>query len=317
MTTTGSRGSFAAMYEVSRQVSVEAARQVRLDQLEPNPYQPRTTFHKETLEELATSIKTYGLLQPIMVRPQPDGTPNRFQIIAGERRFQASKLAGLESVPVVVKSLDDRAAREVALIENLQRENITPLEEAQALKHILDETGLSHRELGERIGKTKAYVEQRVRLLRYPVEVQAALAAAPEEGAAFTPGHAKAVVQLENDHQRRGMIDLIETHGLSVREAERRVHQLRRVAEGLGEGAKAEKLASDILRPQGLADAALDAAVTAPAKDVKPAKKAAGKVDVRELGIYRLIEAAQASGKWNVSAEELRKALKDDLALVK
>lgn len=317
MTTTRSRGSFAAMYEVSRQVSVEAARQVRLDQLEPNPFQPRTTFHKETLEELATSIKTYGLLQPIMVRPQPDGTPNRFQIIAGERRYQASKLAGLESVPVVVKSLDDRAAREVALIENLQRENITPLEEAQALKHILDETALSHRELGERIGKTKAYVEQRVRLLRYPVEVQAALAAAPEEGAAFTPGHAKAVVQLENDHQRRGMIDLIETHGLSVREAERRVHQLRRVADVVGEGVKAEKLAADILRPQGLADGALDAAVTAPAKDVKPAKKAAGKVDVRELGVYRLIEAAQASGKWNVSAEELRKALKDDLALVK
>lgn len=312
MTTTPTRrGSFAAMYEVSRQVSVEATRQVRLDQLEPNPFQPRSQFHKETLDELATSIKTYGLLQPIMVRPHPDGTPNRFQIIAGERRFQASKLAALETVSVVIKSLDDRAAREVALIENLQRENITPLEEAQALKHILEETGLSHRELGERIGKTKAYVEQRVRLLRYPVEVQAALAAG--EDAAFTPGHAKAVVQLEDDSQRRSLIDLVETHGLSVREAERRVHQLRRVAEHVESPAKAQKLAADILRPQGLAEAALDVAIVPSARPAKAAKKATT-VDLRQLSLHALMEAAQASGEWVVDAEAVKKALRADLA---
>jgi ParB family chromosome partitioning protein len=317
MTTTRTgRGSFAAMYEVSRQVSVEASRQIRVDQLEPNPFQPRGTFHKETLEELATSIKTYGLLQPIMARPHPDGTPNRFQIIAGERRFQASKLAGLEMVAVVIKSLDDRAAREVALIENLQRENITPLEEAQALKHILDETGLSHRELGDRIGKTKAYVEQRVRLLRYPVEVQAALAAGPEEGASFTPGHAKAVVQLEDDVQRRGLIDLIETHGLSVRESERRVHQLRRVAEHVEAPAKAQKLAQDILKPMGLPDASLDAAIVPSAAPARTAKggKAKGQVDLRTLSVHALFAAAQAGGEWAIDRETLKKALKADLA---
>jgi ParB family chromosome partitioning protein len=315
MTTTRTgRGSFAAMYEVSRQVSVEATRQVRLDQLEPNPFQPRSQFHKETLDELATSIKTYGLLQPIMARPHPDGTLNRFQIIAGERRFQASKLAGLETVSIVIKALDDRAAREVALIENLQRENITPLEEAQALKHILDETGLSHRELGERIGKTKAYVEQRVRLLRYPVEVQAALAAGDD--AAFTPGHAKAVVQLEDDAQRRGLIDLVETHGLSVREAERRVHQLRRVAEHIEAPAKAQKLTQDILRPQGLSDASLDA-VFVPAVKTARVAKAGGTVDMRTLSLHALFTAAQAAGDWSVDGEALKKALKADLAALK
>jgi ParB family transcriptional regulator, chromosome partitioning protein len=314
MTTTRTgRGSFAAMYEVSRQVSVEATRQVRVDQLEPNPFQPRSQFHKETLEELATSIRTYGLLQPIMVRPHPDGTPNRFQIVAGERRFQASKLAGLEMVTVVIKALDDRAAREVALIENLQRENISPLEEANALKQILDETGLTHRELGERIGKTKAYVEQRVRLLRYPVEVQAALAAAPDDAAAFTPGHAKAVVQLEDDGLRRGLIDLIETNGLSVREAERRVHQLRRVADNVPAPTRAQKLTQDILRPQGLSDAGLDAAI-APTEKVAKVAKAKGSVDLRSLQVHALIEAARATGAWDVDAAALKSALKADLA---
>ena len=315
MTTTRTgRGSFAAMYEVSRQASVEASRQVRLEQLEPNPSQPRSQFYKETLEELATSIKTYGLLQPIMVRPHPDGTPNRFQIIAGERRYQASKLAGLDTVPVVIKALDDRTAREVALIENVQRENISPLEEAHALKTILDETAMTHRELGDRIGKTKAYVEQRVRLLRYPIEVQAALAASPEDGASFSPAHAKAVVQLEDDGLRRDMIALIETHGLSVREAERRVHQLRRVA-GVESAAKAQKLTQDVLRPQGLADAAFEQALSPVAKPARA--KAAGAVDLRTLGLYQLLQAAQASGQWEVSVEELRKHLKADLALLK
>lgn len=315
MTTTRTgRGSFAAMYEVSRQVSVETTRQVRLDQLEPNPFQPRSQFHKETLDELATSIKTYGLLQPIMARPHPDGALNRFQIIAGERRFQASKLAGLETVSIVIKALDDRAAREVALIENLQRENITPMEEAQALKLILDETGLSHRELGERIGKTKAYVEQRVRLLRYPVEVQAALVSGDE--AAFTPGHAKAVVQLENDAQRRGLIDLVETHGLSVREAERRVHQLRRVAEHVESPAKAQKLTADILRPQGLSEASLDAVFTPAPRAAKVAKSAAS-VDLRKLSLHALFTAAQSAGDWHVDAETLERALKADLATLK
>jgi ParB family chromosome partitioning protein len=313
------RGSFAAMYEASRQMSHDAApRQLRLDQMEPNPGQPRTQFHAETLEELSVSIKTYGLLQPIVVRPHPDGTPGRYQIVAGERRYRACKLAALESVPVVIKGLDDQAAREIALIENLQRENISPLEEAAVLKQILDETNLSHRELGERIGKTKAYVEQRVRLLRYPIEVQAALAASPADGATFSPGHAKAVVQLEETAERQALIDLIEAHGFSVREAEKRVHQVRRLKEFLGEAEQGRKLVAAVLQPAGLSDAAYEAALTVPAKPAAPSRPAkTARVDLRQLGLFQLIEQAQATGEWTLEAEALRKQLQRDLASLK
>ena len=311
------RGSFAAMYEASRQMSHDAApRQLRLDQLEPNPDQPRNQFHQETLEELATSIKTYGLLQPLVVRPHPSGAPGRYQIVAGERRFHACKLAGVEAVPAIIKSLDDATVREVALIENLQRENISPLEEASVLKQILDETGLTHRELGDRIGKSKTYVEQRVRLLRYPAEIQQALAAAPEEGAAFTPGHAKAVVQLDDAERRQALIALIDAHGFSVRETERRVKQLLRLDEAAPGAERGEKLTRDVLRPAGLADAAFEQALTTrPARAVEP--MAERTLDWRELGLYEAIARAQASGNFAIEASELQRLLKRELAALR
>lgn len=317
MTTSTTRGSFAAMYEASRQMSHDASpRQLRLDQLEPNPDQPRQLFTHETLEELATSIKTYGVLQPLVVRPHPTGVQGKYQIVAGERRFQACKLAGLEAVPVVIKTLTDQAVREVALIENLQRENITPMEEAQVLKQILDETGLSHRELGDRIGKTKAYVEQRVRMLRYPEEVQHALSVGPESGAVFSPGHAKAVVQLDDAEARESLIRLIDSQALSVREAERRVHQLKRVKESIEDAAVRAKLAGDVLRPDGVSEAAIEAAL-APRTTREKVVPAAGAFDLRELAVGRLVLEAQKTGQWTVSVDELQKLLKSDLAALK
>lgn len=284
-TTSPSRGSFAAMYEASRGLSHDMApRQLRLAQMEPNPGQPRQAIDPATIEELAASIRVHGLLQPIMVRPHPSGVPNRFQIVAGERRWHACQAAGLEAVPVVIRALDDAAARQVALIENLQREDITPLEEAVVLKQILDETGLSHREVGERIGKTKAYVEQRVRLLRYPEEVRLALGRkGGEEGAAFTPGHAKAVVQVNDAATRAALIAEIETKGLTVRDAEKRVHQAL---------AKAEKVV-----PQA-----------APA--------GADPVAIADLAVARLLEAAAAAGETTLDREALRRALRADLSLL-
>lgn len=316
-TTRSNRGSFAAMYEASRQMSLDASpRSLKLDQLAPNPDQPRTQFHAETIDELAASIKAYGLLQPLVVRPDPAGERGKYQIVAGERRFHACKLAGLEAVPVVIKTMDDAEVRQVALIENLQRENITPLEEAQVLKQILDETGLSHRELGDRIGKTKAYVEQRVRLLRYPAEVQSALSQAPAAEAVFSPGHAKAVVQLDDAAGRQAMIGLIEAGGLSVREAERRVHQIKRVEAEVPQAERREKLIADIMRPDGLSDAAIDSAASAPTR--RPARTAeAGEVDLESLSVVHLVLEAQASGHWQVDAETLRKALRADLARLK
>lgn len=288
-TTPPTRGSFAAMYEASRGLSHDVApRQLRLTQMEPNPGQPRQTIHSETIEELAASIRVHGLLQPIMVRPHPSGVPNRFQIVAGERRWRACQAAGLDAVPVVIRTLDDQAARQVALIENLQREDITPLEEAVVLKQILDETGLSHREVGDRIGKTKAYVEQRVRLLRYPEEIRLALGRMPaagsrggaEERGGFTPGHAKAVVQIGDAATRAALIAEIEGKGLTVREAEKRVHQAL---------ARAEKAV-----PQA------PAAVTP--------------VAIADLAVARLLAEAAASGAATVDRDALRRALRADLA---
>ena len=316
-TTRSNRGSFAAMYEASRQMSMDASpRSLKLEQLVPNPDQPRSQFHQETLEELAGSIKTYGLLQPLVVRQHPDGDRAKYQIIAGERRYHACKLAGLEAVPVVIKSMDDAEVRQVALIENLQRENITPMEEALVLKQILEETGLSHRDLGERIGKTKAYVEQRVRLLRYPEEVQSALSQAPAQEAVFTPGHAKAVVQVEDEGTRRSLIRLIEAGSMSVREAERRVHQLKRVQADVAQPERREKLVADILRPDGLSDAAIESATAAPGRRAVP-KGEVTEVDLATLSVVQLLLEVQAKGNWMVDADTLRKALKADLAKVK
>ena len=281
-TTTPSRGSFAAMYEASRGLSHDVApRQLRLAQMEPNPDQPRQTIHAGTIEELAASIQVHGLIQPLMVRPHPSGAPNRFQIVAGERRWRACQAAGLDAVPVVIRTLDDAQARQVALIENLQREDITPLEEAVVLKQILDETGLSHREVGERIGKTKAYVEQRVRLLRYPEEVRLALGRRPgaAEGGAFTPGHAKAVVQVADAAVRAALIAEIEAQGLTVRDAEKRVHR--------------------VLAKAGQA---------APGPSAAPAP-----VAIADLAVARLLQAAAAAGATTLDRDDLRRALRADL----
>jgi ParB family chromosome partitioning protein len=305
VTTATTRGSFAAMYEASRTASLDAApRQISIEALEPNPGQPRTTFHAETLDELAASIKAHGILQPLLVRPHPSGAPNRYQIVAGERRWQACKRAGVSAVPVVIKSLDDARCREVALIENVQREDIAPLEEAQALEQILRESGMTHRELGERIGKTKAYVEQRVRMLRYPVEVQQALAA----DGPFSPGHAKAVVQVEG--RRQELIQAIEAQNLSVREAERRAHQLRDLEQAALASDRAAKLADLVLRDQGLTAEAFQAALQ-PAPRAK--KAPAGQVDLRELAIFQAIERARETGHWSLDASEVKALLKQDL----
>ncbi|MEB3222832.1 MAG: ParB/RepB/Spo0J family partition protein [Candidatus Sericytochromatia bacterium] len=279
-TTPPTRGSFAALYEASRSLSHDVApRQLRLSQLEPNPNQPRTQFPEGSIEELAASIRVHGLLQPILVRPHPQLGAGRYEIVAGERRYHACRLVGLDAVPVVIRQLDDATARQAALIENLQRENISPLEEAVVLKQILDETGLSHREVGERIGKTKAYVEQRVRLLRYPEEVRVALARRPVgDGAAFGPGHAKAVVQLPDGEARHALIAEVERRGLTVREVERRVQRL--------------------LQP-----APRPAAAAAPAT-----------VPLAGLEIARLLDAVREAGADTVDRAALRRALQADLA---
>jgi ParB family chromosome partitioning protein len=145
-----------------------AVRDLPLEKVQPNPTQPRMTWHQDTLNELAASIKEHGVLQPILVRPAGEG----YEIIAGERRWRASKLAGKETIPAIVERFDDATALEIALIENLQREDLSPLDEAVIYKKMTDELGYSIRQLAGKLGKDKGYVENRLRLANAPDDVR-------------------------------------------------------------------------------------------------------------------------------------------------
>ncbi|MFO1540152.1 MAG: ParB/RepB/Spo0J family partition protein [Chloroflexota bacterium] len=144
-------------------------RSVPVDRIEANPDQPRLTFHEETLQELAASIAEHGVLQPVLVRPMPEG---RYQLIAGERRWRASRIAGLAEIPAIVEQIDDETALEIAIIENLQREDLSPLDEAIMYERMTTEHGYSLRKLAQKLGKDKGYIENRLRLADAPPEVR-------------------------------------------------------------------------------------------------------------------------------------------------
>jgi len=146
-----------------------AVRDIALDHIAPNPSQPRMTWNEETLKELAASIREHGVLQPILIRPAGN---DRYEIIAGERRWRASKIAGKETVPSIIERFDDSTALEIALIENLQREDLSPLDEAVIYKKMTDELGYSIRGLADKLGKDKGYVENRLRLATAPDDIK-------------------------------------------------------------------------------------------------------------------------------------------------
>ena len=184
--------------------------EVYLALLKPNPRQPRTRFTTEQLQELAESIKAHGLVQPIVVRPQGA----RFQIVAGERRWRAAQLAGLKRVPVTVLDIADDQLLEVALLENLQREELTPIDEARAYRTLIGEMKYTQEELGRRLGRKRATIANALRLLDLPEKVQALV----EEGT-LTPGHGKAVLSAP-DGRRWEITETITQKGLNVRQAE-------------------------------------------------------------------------------------------------
>ncbi|WP_038055025.1 ParB/RepB/Spo0J family partition protein [Thermus amyloliquefaciens] len=180
-----------------------------LSAIRPNPHQPRRRFSQEGLEELAASIREKGLLQPLLVRPKGEG----YELVAGERRLRAAELAGLREVPVVIRDLTDQEAMEVALVENLQREDLTPLEEARGYQALLD-LGLTQEEVARRVGKARSTVANALRLLHLPEEVLQAL----EEGR-ISAGHARALLMLEPEDRLWGLREILDK-GLSVRQAE-------------------------------------------------------------------------------------------------
>lgn len=186
---------------------------LKLGDVEPNPGQPRTVFDEDALAELADSIREVGVLQPIVVRPA--ATAGRYQIVMGERRFRASGLAGRPSIPAIVRETSDDNLLRDALLENLHREQLNPLEEAAAYKQLLDDFGATHDQLAQRVGKSRAHVSNTLRLMNLPARVQARVAAG-----VLSAGHARALLSLEDADEQDRLAARIVAEGLSVRAVE-------------------------------------------------------------------------------------------------
>ncbi len=190
-----------------------------LDILQPGKYQPRVDMSQESLDELAESIKAQGLVQPIIVRPIDDG---RYEIIAGERRWRASKQAGLTEIPAVVRDVSDRNAIAMALIENIQRENLNPMEEANALHRLREEFDMTHQEAAQAVGRSRAAVSNLLRLRNLNEDVKRLV-----ENCDIEMGHARALLALESEQQSEIAQTIIEK-GLSVREAEQLIRRIQK-----------------------------------------------------------------------------------------
>jgi ParB family chromosome partitioning protein len=198
-------------FEKAVSTETESLTTLPVDSIERNPFQPRRIFDDEKLVEMAASIKERGLLQPILVRSVPDG----YQLVAGERRLRASKLAGLSEIPCILIQADDEQTLELALIENLQRENLNPIEEARGFEELSSKFGLTQEEIAFRVGKDRSTIANGLRLLKLPHTIQEDL-----EVGRLSPGHARALLSLENRNQQAKLWSMIVEKGLSVRQAE-------------------------------------------------------------------------------------------------
>ena len=186
--------------------------------IEPNPFQPRLTFDQEALEELAESIRTLGLIQPITVRRTSDG---KYQIISGERRFRASKLAGMEMIPAYIRDTNDPGMLEMAIVENVQREDLDPIETALGYQRLIDECDLTQEQMAQRVGKKRASVTNYLRLLKLPAKVQHDL-----KVGLISVGHAKVLLSAEDEKIQEQLCDMVIKEDLSVRQLEEKVRKI-------------------------------------------------------------------------------------------
>ncbi len=210
-----------------------ALREVDPKLIDPNPEQPRTEFEPAALEELAASIRTHGILQPLVVTAKGD----RYELIAGERRLRASKLAALKTVPVIVRSYDAQQKLELAIIENLQRADLNPIETATAYRKLMDQFGLTNEQVGQRVGKDRSTVANTMRLLGLPLEAKRAVSAGQ-----LSEGHARVILSLNEPEKQQELLKLITTNGWTVRQAEEFARGFRGQS---GTKAKAEARISD------------------------------------------------------------------------
>ncbi len=188
------------------------------DIIEPNPFQPRMTFAQEALEELAESIRTLGLIQPITVRRKSDG---KYQIISGERRFRACKMAGMDMIPAYIRDTDDQGMLEMAIVENIQRENLDPIEVAMSYQRLIEECNLTQEQMAIRVGKKRASVTNFLRLLKLPAKIQHDL-----KVGLLSVGHAKVLLGLEDHKMQEYLCDLVIQEEMSVRQLEEKIKKL-------------------------------------------------------------------------------------------
>ncbi|MCD5401522.1 ParB/RepB/Spo0J family partition protein [candidate division NPL-UPA2 bacterium] len=202
----------------------ERLRELKLNEIRPNRYQPREKFAKAEMQELVSSIKEKGVVQPILVRWQPPETAGggEYEIIAGERRLRAAREAGLEKIPAIIREVSEGEMLEISLMENIQREDLNPLEEAEALWRLLEEFELTQEELARRLGKERSTLANTLRLLKLPPEVQEEV----REGA-ISAGHARALLALPDAKEQKKLVSHIKQRRLSVRETEKLVESLK------------------------------------------------------------------------------------------
>lgn len=200
------------------EISPSSAVRLKINEIEPNREQPRKEFDEKALSELADSISRHGVIQPLLVRPLSDGS---YQLVAGERRWRAARLAGLSDVPVVIKELSDSEAMEIALIENLQREDLNPIEEAQGLKLLIDTYGLTQEDCASRVGKSRPAIANSLRLLALPDTLLDLV-----KSGKLSSGHARALLPLGDGEKMLSLAQEIISKELSVRETERAVKLL-------------------------------------------------------------------------------------------
>jgi len=215
------RGLDSLLGDGFEEEEAEAQGEVRhlpVDMIRPGAFQPRQSMDDAALQELAESIRTQGIVQPLLVRERPE--TGDYELIAGERRWRAAQLAGLENVPAMVRTMADDQALEVALIENIQREELTPVEEARAFERLVKEFDLTHEAIAEQVGRNRATISNTLRLLRLPEEVHQAL----EEGT-IRMGHARALLSLEGDDRLGEVAHEVVKKGMSVRATEDRVRK--------------------------------------------------------------------------------------------
>ncbi|MGB9868001.1 MAG: ParB/RepB/Spo0J family partition protein [Bacillota bacterium] len=241
----------AALIPEVEQEPTEGVVEVEVVRIVPNRYQPRKEFDEKGLEELAESIRAHGIVQPVVVRKVGE----EFELVAGERRWRAAAKAGLERIPAIVRQLSDAELVEVALIENLQREDLNPIEEAEAYRRLADEFGLSQEEVARRVGKSRPQVANTLRLLELPERVREAV-----RRGELTRGHAKALLAVEDRELLERLADTVVSRGLSVRETEELVRRApkvganqgrRRSEEDVGESAWRREMESRLMERLG------------------------------------------------------------------